>query len=65
MPFHSANARDSAPGPIENAISSGFVLLAVIGPHWLDAKKPDGTRRLSDPRDPVRTEIEAALRKGA
>jgi hypothetical protein len=38
-------------------------LLAVIGPDWLTAAKPDGTRRLDDPHDWVRLEIEAALHR--
>jgi formylglycine-generating enzyme required for sulfatase activity len=39
------------------------VLLAVIGPHWLHIAGPSGGRRLEDPRDFVRLEIEAALRR--
>ena len=37
------------------------VLLAVIGQGWLDARNEDGSRRLGDPKDFVRIEIEAAL----
>ena len=41
------------------------VLLAVIGDHWLDASYHDGPnagqRRLDDPHDYVRIEVEAAL----
>jgi streptogramin lyase len=37
------------------------VLLAVIGPDWLDAVDDVGTRRLEDPTDYVRLEIEAAF----
>jgi len=37
------------------------VLLAVIGPGWLDAKDSAGTRRLDKPDDFVRIEIAAAL----
>ena len=44
------------------------VLLAVIGDHWLDAAYRDGpkkdTRRLDDPQDYVRIEIESALARG-
>lgn len=43
------------------AVSKCDVVLAVIGSRWLDAKQDDGTRRLDDPRDFVRIEIEAAL----
>jgi TIR domain len=38
-------------------------LLAVIDPDWLDARSADGTRRLDDPDDFVRIEIEAALKR--
>lgn len=37
------------------------LLLAVIGKGWLDAADPEGQRRLEDPDDYVRLEIEAAL----
>jgi uncharacterized membrane protein YhaH (DUF805 family) len=37
------------------------VLLAVIGPDWLDARNVRGERRLDSPTDFVRIEIEAAL----
>ena len=39
------------------------VLLAMIGPNWLDAVDKDGNRRLDDPNDFVRIEIAAALRR--
>jgi TIR domain-containing protein len=37
------------------------VVLAIIGPGWLDARDRDGERRLDDPHDWVRLEIERAL----
>ncbi|MBF6592540.1 MAG: TIR domain-containing protein, partial [Ktedonobacterales bacterium] len=37
------------------------VQLAIIGPRWLDIRGKDGRRRLDDPQDPVRLEIEGAL----
>jgi hypothetical protein len=37
------------------------IVLAVIDGHWLTAKTPAGQRRLDDPRDFVRIEIELAL----
>src|SRR5262245_26395811 len=40
------------------------VLLVVIGPQWLEATGPAGNRRLDDPEDYVRVEIETALRRG-
>jgi hypothetical protein len=39
------------------------VLLAVIGPNWLDARDEHGNRRLDDPNDWVRVEITAALQR--
>lgn len=41
------------------------VLLAVIGPDWLNIKNPrTGQRRLDDPKDFVRIEIASALKRG-
>lgn len=41
------------------------VLLALIGPDWLEVKNPQtGQRRLDDPKDFVRIEIAAALKRG-
>ncbi len=40
------------------------MLLAVIGPNWLDAKDEDGNRRLDSESDFVRIEIAAALKRG-
>lgn len=48
---------------IESAVGSADVLVAVIGPRWLDAKGPDGARRLDDPDDFVGLEIAAALER--
>ena len=39
------------------------VLLAVIGPNWLDARDEHGNRRLDDSNDFVRIEIAAALQR--
>jgi hypothetical protein len=49
----------------ERKLENVDVLLAVIGPRWLDATdKKTGKRRLDDPNDLVRTEIATALRRG-
>lgn len=45
---------------ITNAVASCDVLLALIGDEWLTVTD-DGGRRLDDPKDFVRVEIEAAL----
>ena len=48
---------------IEDAVGSCQVLLALIGDRWLDITDGTGHRRLDDPNDFVRLEIEAALRR--
>ncbi|MBI1374582.1 MAG: TIR domain-containing protein [Phycisphaera sp.] len=47
---------------IDDRIGSCRAFIAVIGPDWLNAAGDDGRRRLDDPRDYVRSEIDAALR---
>jgi uncharacterized membrane protein YeaQ/YmgE (transglycosylase-associated protein family) len=44
-------------------VQSCDVLLAVIGPNWLDARDEEGHRRLDNPHDFVRIEIGAALQR--
>jgi hypothetical protein len=46
---------------VNRAVSDCDVLIAVIGAHWLTIEDSKGKRRLSDPLDPVRLEIETAL----
>jgi hypothetical protein len=46
---------------ISSAVGSCDVLLALIGHQWLTITDEDGQRRLDDPNDFVRVEIEAAL----
>ena len=46
----------------ENVAQCG-VLLALIGPGWLEAKNESGGRRLDEPGDFVRTEIASALKR--
>ncbi len=46
---------------INRAVAACKVLLAVIGPNWLTATDERDRRRLDDPDDIVRLEIEAAL----
>jgi hypothetical protein len=49
---------------IFRAVAACEVLLAVIGPSWLTATDERSRRRLDDPDDIVRLEIEAALARG-
>lgn len=49
---------------INRAVASCDVLIALIGRDWLEARDADGRRRLDDPDDFVRREIEAALAAG-
>jgi TIR domain len=48
---------------VHNEVAKCEILLAVIGPHWLDARGDAGNRRLDDPHDFVRVEIGAALQR--
>jgi hypothetical protein len=44
-------------------VAGSKVLLAIIGDDWLSASEKPGERRLDDPSDFVRIEIESALRR--
>ena len=48
---------------IKEKIAACNVMLAVIGPQWLDARDEKGNRRLDNESDFVRVEIEAALKR--
>jgi hypothetical protein len=48
---------------ISEEVSKCDVLLAVIGPRWLESLGDDGERRIDNPNDFVRTEICAALQR--
>lgn len=49
---------------LDQKVGECQVLLAVIGPTWVDARDATGSRRLDDPEDFVRIEIESALKRG-
>jgi hypothetical protein len=49
---------------ISREVGSCDVLLALIGRQWLTATDDGGRRRLTNPNDYVRIEIEAALDRG-
>jgi hypothetical protein len=48
---------------LHEEIAKCGVLLAIIGPNWLDARDEHGSRRLDDSNDFVRIEITAALQR--
>lgn len=48
---------------LDQKVSECRVLLAVIGDDWLDARDAQGQRRLDDPDDFVRIEIQSALER--
>jgi hypothetical protein len=49
---------------LDTQVAQCGVLLAVIGPHWLDAKDHSGQRRLDSDNDYVRIELASALKRG-
>jgi len=55
---------DEWPARLQEAVAACRAMLVVIGPQWLDARAPDGSRRLDDQRDWVRREITAAFARG-
>jgi TIR domain-containing protein len=54
---------DEFPRVIAEAVGSCDVLLALIGERWRSIADPQGRRRLDNPGDFVRLEIEAALER--
>ena len=54
-------AGDDFAAAIQRAIEASTVILVVIGPDWIGATLPSGLRRLDDPSDWVRLEIEFAF----
>jgi TIR domain/Septum formation len=50
---------------IRDTLSRCDVTLVMIGPRWIDVADPLGTRRLDDPADLHRLEVESALRSSS
>jgi uncharacterized membrane protein YtjA (UPF0391 family) len=49
---------------LDEKVAECDVLLALVGDEWLTCTSPSGQRRLDDPTDFVRIEIESALQRG-
>ncbi|WP_167536345.1 toll/interleukin-1 receptor domain-containing protein [Streptomyces ficellus] len=56
-------ARDYV-GELERALLASRAAIAVLGPDWLSSSNDQGQRRLDEPADLVRVELETALRHG-
>src|SRR5215213_5189279 len=61
----SIEAGDDFDRAIGDALRTAVVVIVVIGPRWIDARDDRGRRRLHDPTDYVRREIEIALARDA
>ena len=59
----SLRAGEGWAGAIESALRRATVLLAIIGPEWLNLRDPHGRRRLDSPGDWVQREIAFALQR--
>lgn len=46
---------------IADAVAAADVVIVVVGPEWVTVESADGERRLDDPDDWVRQEVEAGL----
>ncbi len=55
---------DDFPERLRTAVEGSKVVLVAIGPGWLDATAADGSRRLDDPKDFVRSEVAMAFDRG-
>lgn len=47
---------------LDKAIEACDIMLVIIGTKWLNIKDEDGNRRLDDPKDYVRMEVESGLK---
>src|SRR4029453_7203176 len=48
---------------IGEAVASSYVMLVLMGEKWAASTDPTGRRRIDEPSDPVRLELEGALRR--
>lgn len=59
--FDAIEAGEDFVTALERAVAACSVMLVVIGPTWARVAAPDGQRRLHQPGDFVRMEVEAAI----
>lgn len=52
------------PDYLQKTLAKCTVALVLVGPHWLNAQSAEGKRRLDDPGDFVRIEVETSHRLG-
>jgi hypothetical protein len=64
MDLESIRGGDDFVEALEKAVASCAVVVAVIGRQWASAADGEGKRRLDNPNDFVRLEVEAALKRG-
>lgn len=64
MDLESIRGGDDFVEALEKAVASCAVVVAVIGRQWASATDKEGKRRLDNPHDFVRLEVEAALKRG-
>ncbi len=50
---------------IGRSLNGCVIVIVVIGPGWVEAKDRDGNRRLNEPSDYLRLEIETALKSSS
>jgi hypothetical protein len=61
---HAISKGDEFRTVIQKALGTTDAVLVLIGPKWLSLRMGNGTRRLEDPNDYVRLEVQLALERG-
>ncbi|HEX6704499.1 MAG TPA: NB-ARC domain-containing protein [Albitalea sp.] len=64
MDLGSVSIGESFADVVASALARASAMVVVIGPGWLDARDPDGQRRLDNPDDFIRLEVAQALKAG-
>jgi hypothetical protein len=63
LDIHSIHGGEDFAVVIENGLAKCSTVLVLIGPTWLNAVDNAGKRRLDDPEDQLRREVEESLRR--